>query len=189
MLATIDPTTNKCIRGCCFSATIPLALPSYTLLGPIARGSESTVHEAYLSDGRRVAAKKPFLPTSDHLDKFHRELQLLWYFYLVLIDFILYFLVLSSLFLIDFGMGKCSSLDHPGLAKMLAAHAKPPNYMFFFEMYESRNLAEKLHVEEWNPEIECALGLAIQIGNIGIKDYIFTQQLGNLGQHSKCHTW
>lgn len=34
------------------------------------------VYEAVL-DGRRVAAKKPVLSTSDDLDKFHRELQLL----------------------------------------------------------------------------------------------------------------
>lgn len=78
-------------------------------------------------------------------------------------------------------MGKCSGLDHPGLAKMVAAHAKPPNYMFFFEMYESRNLAEKLHVEEWNPGIEGALGLAIQIGNIVIKKIYFYSLIRNLG--------
>ena len=29
-------------------------------------------------DGKRVAIKKPILSTSDDLDKFHRELQILW---------------------------------------------------------------------------------------------------------------
>lgn len=35
------------------------------------------MYEAIL-DGRKVAAKKPILSTSDDLDKFHKELQLLW---------------------------------------------------------------------------------------------------------------
>lgn len=29
-------------------------------------------------DGRKVAVKKPILSTSEELDKFHKELQLLW---------------------------------------------------------------------------------------------------------------
>lgn len=57
-----------------------------------------------------------------------------------------------------------SKLDHPGLAKFVAAHAKPPNYMFFFEFYESRNLAEKLHVEEWSPSVDQVLMIAAQLG-------------------------
>jgi hypothetical protein len=40
-------------------------------------GSESTVYEARLGE-ERVAAKKPVLATSDDLDKFHYQLQLLW---------------------------------------------------------------------------------------------------------------
>lgn len=40
-------------------------------------GSESTVYEARLG-GERVAAKKPVLATSEDLDKFHYQLQLLW---------------------------------------------------------------------------------------------------------------
>lgn len=43
-------------------------------------GAESVVYEALL-DGKKVAVKKPILSTSDDLDKFHKELQLLWYFY------------------------------------------------------------------------------------------------------------
>ncbi|XP_077227267.1 protein kinase family protein / protein phosphatase 2C (PP2C) family protein [Tasmannia lanceolata] len=125
---------NTCVRGCCTSEKIPLHLPSssYSLISPIARGSESVVYEATL-DGKRVAVKKPILSTSDDLDKFHKELQLL------------------------------CKLDHPGLATLLAAHARPPNYMFFFHFYESRNLAEKLHVEEWNPSVEEALIITIQL--------------------------
>lgn len=50
------------------------------------------------------------------------------------------------------------------MAKLLAAHAKPPNYMFFFEFYESGTLAEKLHVEEWSPSIDQALMITLQLG-------------------------
>lgn len=54
-------------------------------------------------------------------------------------------------------------MDHPGLAKLVAAHAKPPNYMLFFHFYESRNLAEKLHVEEWSPSIDQVLSIACDL--------------------------
>lgn len=42
-------------------------------------GAESVVYEATL-DGRKVAVKKPILSTSEELDNFHKELQLLWLF-------------------------------------------------------------------------------------------------------------
>lgn len=77
--------------------------------------------------------KKPILSTSEDLDKYHKELQLL------------------------------CMLDQPGLATLVAAHARPPNYMFFFPFYECGNLAEKLHIEEWSPKVEEALGVAIQL--------------------------
>ncbi|CAL5387238.1 unnamed protein product [Camellia sinensis] len=126
---------NTCIRGCCRSDSIPLHLPpsSYSLLNPIAQGAESVVYEAVL-DGNKVAMKKPILSTSDHIDKFHKELQM-----------------------------RCK-LDHPGIATLVAAHAKPPNYMFFFKFYESLNLAEKLHVEEWNPTFDQVLTISVQLG-------------------------
>ncbi|KAG9447559.1 hypothetical protein H6P81_013687 [Aristolochia fimbriata] len=125
---------SACFRGCCTSEKIRLDVPrsSYTLHSPIARGSESVVYEATL-DGRKVAAKKPVLSTSDHLDKFHSELQLL------------------------------CTLDHPGLATLVAAHAKPPDYLFFFPFYQHGNLADKIHVEEWNPSIKQAVDIAIQL--------------------------
>ncbi|KAL0786099.1 hypothetical protein Bca101_002345 [Brassica carinata] len=125
---------NTCVRGCCTSESIPLHLSpsSFTLLSPIARGSESVVYEATLN-GRRVAAKKPILSTSDDLDKFHKHLQLL------------------------------CNLDHPGVAKLVAAHAKPPNYLFFFEFYEAGTLAEKLHVEEWSPSVDQVLTITLQL--------------------------
>ncbi|GKV32690.1 hypothetical protein SLEP1_g41277 [Rubroshorea leprosula] len=131
-LEIVEP--NTCFRGCCTSNSIPLHLPpsSYKLLSPIARGGESVVYEAIL-DGRKVAVKKPILSTSEELDKFHRELQLL------------------------------CKLDHPGIATLVAAHAKPPNYMFFFEFYESSNLAHKLHVEEWTPNVDQALMITAQL--------------------------
>lgn len=57
-----------------------------------------------------------------------------------------------------------STLDHWGIAKLVGAHAKPPNYMFFFEYYESGNLAGKLHVDEWSPSIRQALEIAARLG-------------------------
>lgn len=66
-------------------------------------------------------------------------------------------------FLTLFWIGE-SNLDHLGVAKLLAAHAKPPNYMFFFEFYESGNLADKLHVEEWSPRIDQVLVIALHLG-------------------------
>ncbi|KAJ6304308.1 hypothetical protein OIU77_018055 [Salix suchowensis] len=95
-------------------------------------GAESVVYGAVL-DGRKVAVKKPILSTSEDIDKFHKELQIL------------------------------CKLDHPGIAKLVAAHAKPPNYMFFFELYESGNLSEKLHVEEWSPNMDQVLIITVQL--------------------------
>ncbi|KAE8684771.1 Protein kinase and PP2C-like domain-containing protein [Hibiscus syriacus] len=74
-LDIVEP--NTCVRGCCSSNSIPLHLPpSFTLLSPISRGAESVDYEAIL-DGKRVAARKPILSTSEELDKFHKESQLL----------------------------------------------------------------------------------------------------------------
>uniref|UniRef100_A0A7N0V256 Protein-serine/threonine phosphatase n=1 Tax=Kalanchoe fedtschenkoi TaxID=63787 RepID=A0A7N0V256_KALFE len=125
---------NTCFRGCCSSRRIPLRLPasSFQTLNEIARGAESVVYEALL-DGQRVAVKKPVLSSSELLDKFHKELQLL------------------------------CKLEHPGLMTLVAAQAKPPNYMYFLPYYESGNLADKLHVEEWTPSINQVLTIAIQI--------------------------
>ena len=50
------------------------------------------------------------------------------------------------------------------MAKLVAAHARPPNYMLFFQFYESRNLAEKLHVQEWSPSIYQVLTIACDLG-------------------------
>lgn len=127
---------NTCFRGCCRSQTIPLHLPSssYTLSSPIARGAESIVYEATL-DGQRVAVKKPILSTSQDIDKFHKELQLL------------------------------CKLDHPGIARLVAANGKPPSYMFFFQFYESGSLADKIHVDEWCPSIDQALLITLQLAN------------------------
>lgn len=102
-LEIVEP--NTCIRGCCTSQKIPIHLPPpyYSLSQPIARGlihftlqistdmqlhtsftnlylvlgAESVVYEAIL-DGKRVAVKKPILSTSEDIDRFHKELQLLW---------------------------------------------------------------------------------------------------------------
>ncbi|XP_022147786.1 protein kinase and PP2C-like domain-containing protein isoform X2 [Momordica charantia] len=142
-LQIADP--NTCVRGCCSSKSIPLHLQSsaFTLLSPIARGAESTVYEGRL-DGKKVAVKKPILSTSEDLDKFHKELQLL------------------------------CELDHPSIVKLVAANAKPPSYMFFFEFYESPNLAEKLHAEEWNPSINQVLMITLELAKA-------LQYLHNLG--------
>ncbi|KAL8493670.1 hypothetical protein ACS0TY_024743 [Phlomoides rotata] len=136
---------NTCIRGCCHSQTIPLHLhPSaYSVSSPIARGAESVVYEAFLN-GKKVAAKKPHLSTADHLDKFHKELQLL------------------------------SKLDHPGISKLVAAHARPPNYAFFFEFYEAGTLAQKLHVEEYSLSISQVMEITVQLA----KALLYLHSLG-----------
>ncbi|KAJ8651175.1 hypothetical protein MRB53_004198 [Persea americana] len=59
-----------------------------------------------------------------------------------------------------------STLEHLRLATLVAAHVRPTNYMFFFQFYERRNLAEKLHVEEWSPSVEEVLTISIQLGNL-----------------------
>ncbi|KAI9162024.1 hypothetical protein LWI28_023022 [Acer negundo] len=136
---------NTCIRGCCTSSSIPLHLPpSSYTLLSPIARGAESVVYEAILDGRKVAVKKPVLSTSHDLDKLHQQLQLL------------------------------CELDHPGLARLLAAHAKPPNYMFFFEFYESLNLAEKLHVEEWSPSINHMLMIAVQLAKA-------LQYLHNLG--------
>ena len=183
---------NTCVRGCCTSESIPLHLSpsSFTLLSPIARGncffsltslsvylrfwirlvwgiafsgSESVVYEATLN-GRRVAAKKPILSTSDDLDKFHKHLQLLWYISLDPFEKVSYFTTFQHKVWFFFLLIWWSNLDHPGVAKLVAAHAKPPNYLFFFEFYEAGTLAEKLHVEEWSPSVDQVLTITLQLG-------------------------
>ncbi|CAN1147442.1 Protein kinase and PP2C-like domain-containing protein [Linum perenne] len=52
---SIGVEPNSCIRGCCCS---------------------DLIYEAILN-GTKVAVKKPILSTSEHIDKFHKELQLL----------------------------------------------------------------------------------------------------------------
>ncbi|KAI8000928.1 Protein kinase and PP2C-like domain-containing protein [Camellia lanceoleosa] len=49
------------------------------------------------------------------------------------------------------------------IATLVAAHAKPPNYIFFFKCSESLNLAEKLHMEEWNPTFDQVLTISVQL--------------------------
>ncbi|XP_026426240.1 protein kinase and PP2C-like domain-containing protein isoform X1 [Papaver somniferum] len=143
VMEIVEP--NTCVRGCCKSKTIPLhLLPStYTLLSPIAKGSESVVYEAILN-GKKVAVKKPILATSDDLDRFHKELQLL------------------------------CKLDDLGIATLIAAHAKPPNYMFFFQFYESGDLSGKLHVQEWIPSLKEMLHISLKLAKS-------LQYLHNLG--------
>ena len=58
----------------------------------------------------------------------------------------------------------CSDLDHPGLAKLIAAHARPPNYLMFFDFFEPPNLAEKIHVEEWIPSTQQVVAIASDLG-------------------------
>lgn len=73
----------------------------------------------------------------------------------------------------------CSELDQPGLAKLIAAHARPPNYLTFFQFFEPPNLANKVHVEEWSPSIQQVVTIASDLGPnllqlpIFSRDYIF----------------
>lgn len=97
---------SSCVRGCCHSDSVPLAIPKsdIQIITEIARGSttflftvtphkigyflslvmcfvpgaESVVYEARFG-GKSVAAKKPRLSTANDIDRFHTELQLLRY--------------------------------------------------------------------------------------------------------------
>ncbi|KAL2534931.1 Protein kinase and PP2C-like domain-containing protein [Abeliophyllum distichum] len=125
---------NTCIRGCCHSHSIPLHLSSSSYtLLSPIARGAESVVWEAMLDGRKVAVKKPILSTSDDLDKFHKELKLL------------------------------CKLDHPGILKLLAVHARPPNYMYFFEFYEGGNLAQKLHVEEWSLSIDQSLDMMVSL--------------------------
>ncbi|XP_057427487.1 protein kinase and PP2C-like domain-containing protein isoform X2 [Lotus japonicus] len=136
---------NTCIRGCCTSSSIPLHLPpSSYTLLSPIARGAESAVYEGILDGKKVAVKKPILSVSEDINKFHKELQLL------------------------------CKLDHSGIATLIAAHAKPPNYMFFFKLYESSNLSQKLHVEEWAPTINHALVIAMQLAKA-------LQYLHNLG--------
>ncbi|XP_037405582.1 protein kinase and PP2C-like domain-containing protein isoform X2 [Triticum dicoccoides] len=123
--------TNRCVRGCCRSDAIPLHLPAASF-SLLSPIARGAESTVYEAQlgGERAAAKKPVLSTFDDLDKFHYQLQLL------------------------------CELDHPGLAKLIAAHARPPNYLMFFEYFEPPNLADKIHVEEWSPSIQQVVTIA-----------------------------
>ncbi|CAL5386225.1 unnamed protein product [Camellia sinensis] len=67
---------------------------------------------------------------------------------------------MACLFLEYRSINSCK-LDRPRIVTLVVAHAKPPNYMSFFKFYESLNLAEKLHVEEWNPSFDQVLTILV----------------------------
>ena len=70
---------SRCFRGCCTSTSVPLdvAMSELTLANDsvIARGAMSRVKGGQYR-GQDVAVKFPSLPTTDDLDRFHRELSL-----------------------------------------------------------------------------------------------------------------
>ena len=45
--------------------------------------------------------------------------------------------------------------------------------MFFFKLYESPNLADKLHSEEWSPGVDQALMITVQLGTTFIVSGFF----------------
>lgn len=136
-MADCPTSNNACYRGCCFSDRIPLAIPKsspLTIVSEIARGAESVVYQAIFK-GYPVAAKKPRLSTSDDIDRYHKELQLL------------------------------SKLEHPNVVKVVGAHAQPPDYLVLFHLYQQGNLSQALHVKEWRPSVEKILRISLQIGS------------------------
>lgn len=126
--------SNTCVRGCCNIDTVRLSLPSSSFkLLSQIARGSESVVYEALLEGDKVAAKKPILSTAEDIDRFHKELQIL------------------------------CKLDHPSISKLVAANARPPNYMFFFPFYENGSLAQALHVKEWNPSVEQILTITIQL--------------------------
>ncbi|KAG0620159.1 hypothetical protein M758_4G194000 [Ceratodon purpureus] len=125
---------STCVRGCCRSDCLPLAIPKsdIEIVAEIARGAESVVYEARYG-GKSVAAKKPRLSTTDDMDQFHTELQIL------------------------------SKLDHPNIATLIGARAYPPDYYFLYDLYEHGNLGDALHVSEWRPSLQQVMTIATQL--------------------------
>ena len=66
-------------------------------------GAESVVYEATLF-GKKVAVKKPILSTSDDIDKFHKELQLLWSLSLCEFMYLLNMFLCMSVALVAFAL-------------------------------------------------------------------------------------
>lgn len=127
-------SSNTCVRGCCSSDSLPLAIPKsdIQIVSEIARGAESVVYEARFQ-GKTVAAKKPRLSTTNDMDRFHTELQVL------------------------------SNLKHPNIATLIGARAHPPDYYFLYDFYEHGNLGNALHVSEWRPTLHQVLSIATQL--------------------------
>lgn len=128
-------SASTCVRGCCRSDCLPLAIPKsdIKILAEIARGAESVVYEARYG-GKSVAAKKPRLSTTDDMNRFHTELQIL------------------------------SKLDHSNIATLIGARAYPPDYYFLYDLYEHGNLGDALHVSEWRPSLQQVMTIATQLG-------------------------
>ncbi|KAJ4836443.1 hypothetical protein Tsubulata_023078 [Turnera subulata] len=125
---------NTCIRGCCTSNSIPLHLPpSSYSLLSPIARGAESVVYEGILDGRKVAVKKPVLSTAEDIDNFHKQLQIL------------------------------CKVDNPGIAGLVAAHARPPNYLLFFEYYESGNLSAKLHVQEWTLSFDHVLLISFHL--------------------------
>ena len=113
---------SVCVRGREYSAfRVDVKKAELRTGGAIARGGASTVyHGEWL--GRRVAVKRPRLPTTADMDRFHAELQLLEALH-----------------------------GEAHIMPALVASAHPPEYSIVFPLMENGTLEDLLHKQRCAP--------------------------------------
>jgi hypothetical protein len=57
-----------------------------------------------------------------------------------------------------------SKVEHPNVATLVGVRAYPPDYFFFYHLYENGNLGDALHEADWRPTLQQILTIAIQLG-------------------------
>ena len=131
---------TRCFRGCCASSSVRLDIPMTSIEASsevLARGAASKVKRGRF-EGLEVAVKYPSLPTSDDLDRFHKELG-------IHLEF----------------TGEGREFDH--VVPLVAARAHPPHYVTLTPL-ATGNLQQHVHdTEEGRRRGLGYLGLCLQI--------------------------
>lgn len=139
-----DAGTTRCFRGCCTSRDVRLDVPMADLKGcqeVIARGGASRVMRGTY-EGAPVAVKFPSLPTSEDLNRFHKELG-------IHLEF----------------TGEDRAADH--IVPLVAARAHPPHYVTAMPLARC-NLEQLLQARAGAMDLGEALSLSLQVA-LGVK--------------------